>query len=136
MEAKTTNNKVATSTNAASGGVAAITKVGTPAKRAPLSIDTAILRDQGRWEEVLRALGKCNKHLKITSLYGYDGAAGNGERFRLNEDLIGRALARVLEAGDTPYLLCGNLNITPQQSPAIAGLIAKGNLADVPHALG
>ena len=136
MVNKATKSKVATATNAANGGVAILTKGGTPAKKAQNSAETAILRDQGRWEEVLRTLGKGNKHLKIASLYGYDGAATDGERFRLNEDLIGRALIRMLEGGDTPYLICGDFNITPQQSPAIASLIAKGLLIDVPHAFG
>ena len=129
-------NKVATATNAANGGVAILTKEGTPAKKAACNAETAILRDQGRWEEVLHALGKGNQHLKVASLYGYDGATKDGERFRLNEDLISRALIRLLEAGDAPYVMCGDFNITPQQSPAIAGLIAKGLLIDVPHAFG
>ena len=38
------------------------------------------------------AIGKGNRHFKIVSLYGFDGASGDGERFSLNEDLIGRAL--------------------------------------------
>ena len=42
----------------------------------------------------------------------------------------------MLEAGDTPYVICGDFNINPQQSPALAGLIAKGILVDVPHAYG
>jgi exonuclease III len=136
MANKVTKNKVATATNAANGGVAILAKEGTPVKKAQNSAETAILRDQGRWEEILHALGKGNKHLKVASLYGYDGAPTDGERFRLNEDLISRALIRLLEAGDTPYLICGDFNISPQQSPAIAGLIAKGLLIDVPHAFG
>ena len=70
MVNKATKSKVATATNAANGGVAILTKGGTPAKKAQNSAETAILRDQGRWEEVLRALGRGNKHLKIASLYG------------------------------------------------------------------
>ena len=85
MANKATKNKVATATNAANGGVAILTKSGTPAKKAPCNVDIAILRGQGRWEEVLHALGKGSKHLKVASLYGYDGAATDGERFRLNE---------------------------------------------------
>ena len=54
----------------------------------------------------------------------------------MNEDHIGRALISMLEQGDTPYLLCGDFNITPQQSPAIVGLIAKGVLVDVACAYG
>ena len=134
--AKATKAKVATATNAANGGVAIMTKEGTAAKKAPNNVDTAILRDQGRWEEVLHALGKGNQHLKVASLYGYDGASSDGERFKLNEDLISRAMIRLIEAGDTPYLLCGDFNITPQQSPVIANLIAKGILVDVPDAYG
>ena len=42
----------------------------------------------------------------------------------------------MLEAGDTPYIICGDFNINPQQSPAIAGLMAKGMLIDVPQAFG
>ena len=45
-------------------------------------------------------------------------------------------MIRLMEAGDTPYLLCGDFNITPQQSPTIASLIAKGILVDVPQAFG
>ena len=54
----------------------------------------------------------------------------------MNEDHIGRSFIRMLEQGDTPYLLCGDFNISPQQSPAIAGLIAKGVLMDVPSVYG
>ena len=79
-------------------------------------------------------MGTSDKHLKAASLYGYDGAASDGERFRLNEDLISRALVRLLEAEDTPYLICGNFNINPQQSPAITGRINRGILVDVPCA--
>ena len=43
---------------------------------------------------------------------------------------------KLLEASDTPCLVCGDFNITPQQSLAIAGLIARGILVDVPHAFG
>ena len=50
-----TKNKVATATNAANGGVAIITKMGTPSKKANGNADTSILRDQGRWEEVIHA---------------------------------------------------------------------------------
>ena len=128
MANKVTQSKVVTATNAANGGVAILTKKGIPAKKAQNCAETALLRDQGRWEEVLHALGKGNKHIKIASLYGYDGAPTDGERFRLNEDLISRALIRMLEAGDTPYIICGDFNINPQQSPALAGLIAKGIL--------
>ena len=113
-----------------------MTKAGTQAKKAPNNADTAILRDQGRWEEVLHALGNGNQHIKVASLYRYDGATNDGERFKLNEDLISRAMIRLMEAGDTPYMLCGDFNITPQQSPVIANLIAKGILVDVPYAFG
>ena len=50
--------KVATATNAANGGVAIVTKTGTPAKQVVGDVDAATLRDQGRWEEVLHALEK------------------------------------------------------------------------------
>lgn len=112
MANKATKNKVATESKAASGGVAVMTRTGTPAKKTPSNAETTILRDQGRWEEVLHALRKGNKHPKVANLYGYDGAATDGERFRLNEDLISKALVRLLEAGDTPHLNCGDFNIT------------------------
>ena len=86
MATNATKNKVATATNVANGGVVVLTKMGTPSKRAAGNADTAIPRDKGRWEEVLHVLGTGDKHLKAASLYGYDGAASDGERFRFNED--------------------------------------------------
>ena len=136
MATTATKNKVATASNAANGGVAIATKTATPSKKPNGNPETAILRDQGRWEEVMQALGHGDKHLKVASMYGYDGATGDGERFRLNEDLINIASIRLLEAGGTPYVLCGDFNINPQQSPAIAGLISKGLVVDVPAAFG
>lgn len=136
MQVQTTAHKVASATKAAKGGVALVATSGVPIKQAPHNADTAILRDQASWEEILHAIGKGDQHLRIATLYGYDGASGYAQRFRLNEDHIGRALIRMLEQGDAPYLLCGDFNISPQQSPAIAGLIAKGVLVDVPSAYG
>ena len=136
MQVQTTANKVASATNAAKGGVALVAKSGVPIKKAPHNADIAILRDQARWEEILHAIGKGDRHLRIATLYGYDGASGDAQRFRLNEDHISRALIRMLEQGDTPYIICGDFNISPQQSPAIAGLIAKRVLVDVPSIFG
>ena len=133
-EARESKSKVASASNAAKGGVALAIKEGTHAKKAAFDADAAILRDQGRWDEITQAIGNGKKHLKMSSLYGFGGASGDGERFRLNEDLIGRALCKLIEAGDTPYLICGDFNIVPQESPAIARLIAKGLLVDVPYA--
>ena len=41
-----TKNKVATATNVANGGVAIVTKMGTPSKKANGNAETAILRDR------------------------------------------------------------------------------------------
>ena len=136
MATNATKKKVATATNAANGGVAMLTKMGTPSKRATGNSETAILRDQGRWEEVLHALGTSDKHLKVASLYGYDGAASDGERFRLNEDLINTALARLLEAGDTPYLLCGDFNINLQQHQPSPASSKEGYWSTCPPPMG
>lgn len=54
----------------------------------------------------------------------------------IQETRKGSYPTRLLEAGDTPYLICEDFNIVPQDSPSIAGLIAKGQLVDVPDALG
>ena len=102
MPVKASSSKVASATNAAKGGVALLARKGVPIKKAPHDHDTALLRDQGRWEEVTQAIGTGNRHVKIASLYGYDGASGNAERFKLNEDLLGKALLKMLETGDTP----------------------------------
>ena len=69
MATTATKMKVAMATNAANGGVAIITKTGTPSKKANGNAETAILRDQGRWEEVVQALGQGDKHLKVASIY-------------------------------------------------------------------
>lgn len=95
-----------------------------------------MLRDQCRWEEVTIALGTGRKHLKMACIYGYDGASSDPQRYRLNEDLLARALLRQLEAGDTPYLICADLNIKPEDSNAISNLLAKNLLCDVPAAYG
>ena len=135
-QAAASSSKVASATNAAKGGVAIITRTQVPAKKAPENADTIILRDQCRWEEVLVALDKGNRHVRIASVYGYDGAPSDAQRFRLNEEHIGRILLRCLECGDTPYVVCGDFNITPQESPTISALITKGHIIDVPTAHG
>ena len=105
-------------------------------KKAPHNHETALLRDQGRWEEITHAFGKGDKHLKVATYYGYDGASGDAQRCRLNEDHVGRAVIQMLEQGDTPYLLCGDFNIAPENSTVISSLIAKGVLIDVLDAFG
>ena len=74
--------------------------------------------------------------MRVATLYGFDGASGDAQRYRLNEDHVGRALIRMLEVGEVPYLLCGDFNVHPQQSASIAGLIDKGIIVDVPAAFG
>ena len=120
-----TAKQVVSATNAARGGVTIKVRKGVPAKTAALDAETVVLRDQCRWEEVAIALGTGKQHINMACLYGYDGASSDPERYRLNEDLLARALLRQLEAGDMPYVICADLNVKPEESGVISNLITK-----------
>ena len=83
---------------AARGGVAIAVRKEMPAKQAAAAFETAVLRDDARWDEVVVAVGNGNKHIHHAAIYGYDGAASEAERYRLNEDLLARSMLRMLES--------------------------------------
>ena len=93
---------MATATNAANGGVAVITRIGAPQKELQVMPKQPSLETKAGGKRCCTLWARAIKHLKVASLYGYGGAATDGVRFRLNEDLISRALVWLLEAGDTP----------------------------------
>ena len=74
------------------------------------------------------------KCLTLASVYGISGASSDERKKNLNEDILQQAIQRAIKADKTPYLLCGDFNIDPGDSPAIASAVDKGLLIDVGHA--
>ena len=53
---------------------------------------------------------------------------------KLNEEILSGAILKAIRAGTNPYLLCGDVNINPEDSPAIKAAVDAGLLVDVGHA--
>ena len=105
-----------------------------PAKEAADNFQTAELRDDSRRQEVVVAVGDGNQHVHHATIYGYDGASSEAEKYRLNEDLIGRSILRMFEVGQTPYFISGDFNIDPAESNIMKAMVQKGLVIDVPAA--
>ncbi len=127
--------KVASSAReAAKGGVAIA--VARP-REAAKADDTALskeLRSTGRWEEVLVPAGKATTHFGAATIYGVSGASKDSRCHRENEALLAKAVLRVIEAGDLPYVLAGDINVNPAESEVIASAVEAGILVDLGHA--
>ena len=72
------------------------------------------------------------RHIRVASIYGYDGASHDEQRYQLNEKRITMAIIRMLTKGELPYFLCGDFNVKPEASEAIQRALDKGVLIDVP----
>ena len=55
------------------------------------------------------------------------------EKHRANEELLSDAIKRAVEAGDAPYLLCGDFNVDPRDSQAVAAAVNSSLLVDIGH---
>ena len=120
-------------TEATSGGVAILTKTPKRPIIKDLAKEEPILHDSGRWTEVKVPITGGAKILTVASFYGISGASSDDRKKALNENLITAAVKRALLAGNEPYLLCGDFNIEPEASPAIAAAVELGLIIDIGH---
>ena len=67
------------------------------------------------------------------NIYGVAGASGFLKARSENELIVALAVERVVKAFG-PYLLVGDVNCDPSESPSIAAAVEAGLLIDVAHA--
>ena len=106
---------------------------GIPTKKRQTNLDAAILREDGRWEEVTVGAEEGKLHITHSSLYGYDWASKDTQKLKLNEELIGKAILRMLEVGDAPYLFQAR---NPEESHVIKKMVERGLVVDIPAVFG
>ncbi len=116
---------------AARGGVAAV--ITSPRAAIPVAPTQLVkdLRATGRWEEVLVPASGATTHLGAATIYGVSGASKETRCYRENEAILSKAIRRVIEMGDVPYVLMGDINIDPSESEAVASAVEAGVLIDV-----
>jgi exonuclease III len=125
-------SKVKAAAEANSGGVAAMVRRPRRVIAHQLDKQAADLHDTARWLEVRTACGG-GRCLTTSTMYGISGSNSNPRRMKQNEALLSDALARLIDADDDPYLLMGDLNVTPETSPTIAAAVDAGLVIDVGH---
>ena len=81
-----------------------------------------------RWTEMKIPIVGRTKFINVASFYGISGAASNEKKRRANEELLATAVGRAIEAGDEPYLLCGDINVDPMDSTAVRAAVNAGLL--------
>ncbi len=90
------------------------------------------LYETARWVEIKIPIRGSTKCLTLATVYGISGASGDAKKKAQNEALLCPIIARAIEA-DGPYILTGDINIEPEESPAVAAAIEAGALVDVGH---
>lgn len=118
------------------GGVALVVSERKPVKLPKMDMNMIILSDEARWHEAAVAVDDGSRHISNASFYGTSGASSDAEKFRRNEELLTRALTKMLEVGQVPYFLAADLNVQVEQSPTLQRLTNKGLVIDVPAAYG
>jgi hypothetical protein len=81
--------------------------------------------------EVIIPVGDGNKLCTLACYYGIAGASNGGDDCVINERLLAAALARACAAGDAPYLLCMDGNISVKASAIITDVINDAALIDL-----
>jgi exonuclease III len=118
----------------AKGGVAVVVRE----PRTPINVAqttlTRELRETGRWEETVLLARADTSHFGAATLYGVSGASNNPRLHRQNEALISKAILRLVEFGDAPYVIAGDFNVEALESEAVASAIEAGIVIDVGHA--
>ncbi len=116
---------------AAQGGVAAILTGPRTATPSPTTALTQELRATARWEEIIVPTTASSIHMAAATIYGVSGAGQNPRNYKENEAILAKAVLRVIEMGDVPYVLMGDVNINPVDSEVLAGAIEAGVLVDI-----
>ena len=92
------------------------------------------LKCTSRWEEVVIPVKADTTHAGFANIYGHSRAASDPRCYRENEALLAKAIRRLIEFGDVPYILAGDININPACSEVIAAAVEAGIAVDVGHA--
>ncbi len=121
-------------TEANRGGVAALVKAPKKPIAHPFNKHAQDLVESARWQRVKIPLAHGARCLTTSTVYGISGANDDARKKRQNEDLIAAAINDALDAGDDPYLICGDVNVDPEDSPSIAAAVEAGLLVDIGHA--
>ncbi len=115
----------------AKGGVAAVLRgPRTPVKTQATKVANE-LRATARWEEIVVPARADASHLGAATLYGISGASSNPRAYKENEALLAKAVLRMVEFGDVPYIIAGDINIEPCDSEVLSSAIEAGILVDV-----
>ncbi len=121
-------------TEANRGGVAALVRAPKKPIAHPFNKHAQDLVESARWQRVKIPLAHGARCLTASTVYGISGANDDARKKRQNEDLIAAAINDALDAGDDPYLICGDANVDPEDSPSIAAAVEAGLLVDIGHA--
>ncbi len=125
--------RTSAATRATSGGVAAFVRRPRRPIAHTLTKDQTDLLETGRWQKVKIPLAHGARCLTAATVYGISGASSDARKKRANEDILAAAIGDLLDAGDDPYLLCGDVNLDPERSPSIAEAVDAGLLVDIGH---
>ncbi len=115
----------------ARGGVAAAVREPRDTIKVDQTDITKQLRATGRWEEVVLPARADTSHFGASVLYGVSGASQNPREHRQHEALIAKAIMRLIEFGDAPYLITGDFNIEVADSEALTSALEAGIIVDV-----
>ena len=77
------------------------------------------LRQSGRWTKMTFPIDDDGHFATVAVFYGSSGANAGGQDCAMNERLLTMVVARQLAAGDEPYLVCMDANVTESQSPVL-----------------
>ncbi len=130
-QCRSTENGAATEAN--SGGVAAMVKKPRRDLGHKLTDEESALHDTGRWTKATTAVNKGNGVLTTACVYGVSGANSCKRAHKHNEIRLAQAIKLLIEAGDQPYILMGDFNVTPNSSPAVVAAVNAGLAIDIGH---
>ncbi len=122
-------------TEANSGGVATMLRKPRRDLGHKLEGKEVSLHQTGRWTRTTAALKHNGGVLTVAGVYGVSGANSCLRARKQNEAVLSQAIDLMIEAGNQPYVLMGDVNITPELSPAIVAAVNAGLIIDVGHTL-
>ncbi len=114
-----------------SGGVALLVKHPRRPIAPTLAASDEWLHGTGRWQRIRIPVSHGARCLKVSSVYGISGANDDRRKHKQNEAILAAAVRDAVECGDDPCLLCGDINVNPLDSPAVAQAVDEGLLIDV-----
>ncbi len=130
---KNGSNGNGAATEANSGGVATMVRKPRRDLGHKMTEEEAALHDTGRWTKATTAVNRGGGVLTTACVYGVSGANSCKRAHKHNEVLLAQAIKLLIEAGDQPYILMGDFNVTPSLSPAITAAVNAGLAIDIGH---